>query len=44
VTLIAGMSVRDAVVLAGAGQWLAAVWAVAAFGLTLLLQKWVSGT
>jgi len=44
VTLIAGMSVLDAVVLAGAGQWLAAVWAVAAFGLTLLLQKWVSGT
>lgn len=44
VTLIAGMSVLDSVVLAGAGQPLAAVLAVAAFGLTLLLQKWVSGT
>ncbi len=44
VTLIAGMSVLDAVVLAGAGHALAAVLAVAAFGLTLLMQKWVSGT
>ena len=44
VTLIAGMSVLDAVVLAGAGHTLAAVLAVAAFGLTLMMQKWVSGT
>ena len=44
VTLIAGMSVLDGVVLAGAGHVLAAVLAVAAFGLTLLMQKWVSGT
>jgi 4-hydroxybenzoate polyprenyltransferase len=44
VTLIAGMSVLDGVVLAGAGHLLAAVLAVAAFGFTLLLQKWVSGT
>ena len=44
VTLIAGMSVLDGVVLAGAGHLLAAVLAVAAFGSTLLLQKWVSGT
>ncbi len=44
VTLIAGMSVLDGVVLAGAGHSLAAVLAVAAFGLTLLMQKWVSGT
>jgi UbiA prenyltransferase family len=44
VTLIAGMSVLDGVVLAGAGHLLAAVLALAAFGFTLLLQKWVSGT
>lgn len=44
VTLIAGMSVLDAVVLAGAGHGLAAVLAVLAFLLTLGLQKWVSGT
>jgi 4-hydroxybenzoate polyprenyltransferase len=44
VTLIAGMSVLDGVVLAGAGQLLAAALAVAAFALTLALQRWVSGT
>ena len=44
VTLIAGMSVLDGVVLAGAGHVLAAVLAVAAFGLTVLMQKWVAGT
>lgn len=44
VTLIAGMSVLDAVVLAGAGHLAAAVLAVAAFVLTLALQRWVSGT
>jgi 4-hydroxybenzoate polyprenyltransferase len=44
VTLIAGMSVLDAVVLAGAGHGLAALFAVVAFALTLALQKWVSGT
>jgi len=44
VTLIAGMSVLDAVMLAGNGQMLAAVLGVAAFALTLALQKWVSGT
>jgi hypothetical protein len=44
VLLIAGMSLLDAVVLAGAGHSLAAVLGVAAFGLTLLLQKWVAGT
>ncbi|WP_088278320.1 UbiA family prenyltransferase [Ideonella sp. A 288] len=44
VTLIAGMSVLDAVVLAGAGLWLPAVLAVVAFGLTLALQRWVAGT
>lgn len=44
VLLIAAMSVLDAVLLAGAGQPLAALLAAAAFGLTLLLQKWVAGT
>ena len=44
VTLIAGMSVLDGVVLAGAGLSLPAALAVAAFGLTLALQRWVSGT
>jgi len=44
VTLIAGMSVLDAVVLAGAGLWLPAVLAVVAFALTLALQRWVAGT
>jgi len=44
VTLIAGMSVLDAVVLAGAGQALPAGLAILAFVLTLALQRWVSGT
>ena len=44
VTLIAGMSVLDGIVLAGAGQLLPAVLAIAAFMLTLALQRWVSGT
>lgn len=44
VTLIAGMSVLDAVVLAGGGQVPAAALAIAAFALTLALQRWVSGT
>lgn len=44
VTLIAGMSVLDGIVLAGAGQLLPAVLAIAAFALTLALQRWVSGT
>ena len=44
VLLIAGMSVLDGVVLAGAGQLLTAALAVVAFMLTLALQAWVSGT
>ena len=44
VLVIAGMSVLDAVVLAGAGHAVAAALAAAAFGLTLALQRWVSGT
>jgi len=38
------MSVLDAVGLAGAGHLLAAVLAIAAFALTLALQRWVAGT
>ncbi len=44
VTLIAGMSVLDGVVLLGGGHPLPAVLAVVAFVLTLTLQRWVSGT
>ncbi len=44
VTLIAGMSVLDGVVLAGGGQNVPAVLAIVAFGLTLALQRWVPGT
>lgn len=44
VTLIAGMSVLDGMVLAAGGQLLAAVLAVLAFGLTLVMQRWVAGT
>ena len=44
VTLIAGMSVLDAVVLAGASMIVPAALAIAAFVLTLALQRWVAGT
>ena len=44
VTLIAGMSVLDGVMLAGAGQLLPCVLAICAFVLTLVLQRWVPGT
>lgn len=44
VTLIAAMSLLDATLLAGAGHTLAALLAIAAFGLTLAFQRWVSGT
>lgn len=44
VTLIAGMSVLDATLLAGAGQLWAAALAITAFVLTLALQRWVPGT
>jgi hypothetical protein len=44
VTLIAGMSVLDGVMLAGAGHVLPCVLAIAAFVLTLVLQRWVPGT
>jgi hypothetical protein len=44
VSLIAGISLLDAVILAGYGNELFAVLAVLAFLLTLALQRWVSGT
>ena len=44
VTMIAAMSLYDAVLIAGAGQGALALIAVAGFGLTLLLQRVVSGT
>ncbi|MEC5322914.1 UbiA family prenyltransferase [Aurantimonas sp. A3-2-R12] len=44
VTLIAGISLYDATLIAGAGQPVLAILAVAGFALTLLLQRAVSGT
>lgn len=44
VTLIAGISLYDAALIAGAGQPALAAVAVAGFGLTLLLQRVVPGT
>ncbi|MEM9522823.1 MAG: UbiA family prenyltransferase [Pseudomonadota bacterium] len=44
VTLIAAMALYDAVLIAGAGQTLLVFPALAGFGLTLLLQRLVSGT
>jgi 4-hydroxybenzoate polyprenyltransferase len=44
VSLIAGISLLDAVILGGHGHWGAAAFAVGAFALTLAMQRWVSGT
>ena len=44
VTLIAGISLYDAALIASAGRPALALLAVAAFGLTLLLQRAVPGT
>jgi hypothetical protein len=44
VTLIAGMSLLDGIVLGGGGHVHASALAIGAFGLTLALQRWVSGT
>jgi 4-hydroxybenzoate polyprenyltransferase len=44
VNLIAGISLLDAVMLAGAAAWPLGVTAVAAFALTLAMQRWVAGT
>jgi len=44
VSLIAGISLLDAILLAGHGHLGAATFALGAFFLTLGLQRWVSGT
>jgi hypothetical protein len=44
VSLIAGISLLDAMLLAGAGYVLFAWLAVVAFVITLALQRWISGT
>jgi 4-hydroxybenzoate polyprenyltransferase len=44
VSLIAGVSLLDAVLVAAAGDPARAAWAVLGFALTLLLQRWVPGT
>jgi 4-hydroxybenzoate polyprenyltransferase len=44
VTLIAGISLVDALFLASAGAWLATAAAILCFIATLLTQRWVSGT
>lgn len=44
VALIAGISLLDAALAAALGHWQLAAAAVVAFGLTLALQRWVSGT
>jgi 4-hydroxybenzoate polyprenyltransferase len=44
VTMIAGISLYDGVLIAGSGQTMLALVAVLGFALTLLLQRAVSGT
>ena len=44
VSLIAGISLLDALLIAGAGDPVRALWAAAGFALTLALQRWVPGT
>ena len=44
VSLIAGMCLLDAILIAGSGQPMVAIYAVGGFVLTLLFQKFVSGT
>jgi hypothetical protein len=44
VSLIAGISLLDAMLLVGTGAVMLAWFAIAAFGATLVLQRWVSGT
>jgi 4-hydroxybenzoate polyprenyltransferase len=44
VSLIAGISLLDAVLIAGAGEFSTAWLAVAGFALTLVLQRFVAGT
>ena len=44
VSLIAGISLLDALLIAGAGDVAWAAWAVLGFALTLVFQRWVPGT
>ena len=44
VSFIAGISLLDGLLIAGAGAPGAAVWGVGGFGLTLVLQRYVRGT
>src|SRR5262249_55189953 len=44
VSLIAGISLLDALLIAGAGDPARAMWAVVGFALTLVFQRWVPGT
>jgi hypothetical protein len=44
VSLIAGISLLDALLIASVGEPWRAAWAVAGFALTLLFQRWVPGT
>jgi 4-hydroxybenzoate polyprenyltransferase len=44
VSLIAGISLLDALLIAGAGEPARAAWAVLGFVLTLVFQRWVPGT
>ncbi len=44
ISLIAGISLLDAILLSGTGHILFACLAVAAFAMTLALQRWITGT
>jgi 4-hydroxybenzoate polyprenyltransferase len=44
ISLIAGISLLDAILLSGFGYFLFAALAVAAFAITLVLQRWITGT
>ena len=44
ISLIAGISLLDAILLSGTGHLLFACLAVAAFVVTLALQRWITGT
>jgi hypothetical protein len=44
VSLIAGISLLDALLIAGTGDPARATWAVVGFALTLVFQRWVPGT
>lgn len=44
VSMIAGISLLDALLIAGSGGGTGAVWALSGFVLTLVLQRWVPGT